>query len=412
MSRTAPSARARLFAALTLGAALLAAATAPDRAAAEPVISVGGPAKAEVRMQSLMGVPPEGYSLVCTTQPGCRTSGDIDLETRADVPVAYDRHTATTRGSGDLDYSKTEGTVRMSFPCGGQPGEYASEVTVTDDHSGELDVSRIDGPTGSNSLSVTLDADGQSNAAYPRETVTRSDGGCGAPVNQIDQLMGTWYYHFYLAHTGTSQGGDVRIDGLTWKDGVYSRTFDRFVTVGTAPFRYPLYERTRLEVEPEYCKSKQNRIASATSDGRSLGIDGMRFFAGQQFTAPTDTDIRLADGSEIKLKKGGSFTIAGCAPNDTDLFLGETIGSLWVHLKHELGGSDKKFQVHTKRTVAGVRGTIFELSYDKAKELTKVHTIEHQVSLKGRNGARGRVMIKQGQVGVQKGLKAPRIVKR
>lgn len=409
MLRAVPHARA----AIGLGAILLLAlASAPAPASAEPVISVGGPVKADVRMKSLMGVPPEGYSLFCTSQPGCTTSGNIDLETQADFPVAYDPHTQTTHGSGDLSYSKAEGTVRMSWSCSDQPGQYVSEVTVADDHTGELGVTRIDGDPGANSISVTLDADGESNGAYPRETVKRTDGGCGAPIQKLDQLMGTWYYDFYLTHTGTTQGGNVKISGLTWKDGVYTKTFDRFVNVGQAPFTYPLYERTTIEVEPEYCKSKQNQIAYATSGGKSLNLDGMRLFAGQQFTAPGDTDILMADGSEIRLKEGGTFSISDCAPNDTELTLSNSIGRLWVHLKHTLAGSDKKFQVKTKRSVAGVRGTIFALSYDKAKELTKVTTIEHQVSLKGRNGAKGSVMIQEGQTGVQQGTSAPRIVKR
>lgn len=403
-----PITRFAVAAVVTLGAALpipaLAAAAAP---------APGSPFAADVRFQSLMGIPPDGYSLVCTGQPSCTTGGNVDLETKADVDAEFDPKTRTTHGVSRLGYSKAEGTVDMSWACGSTPGRYASKIAVTGTKAGELEVVDVKPVAGTNELSVTLDPAGDSGGEFPQDVVDRSDGGCTIPVQELTQSMGMWYYHFYYARQGSlGQFGDVKIDGLTWKDGVYEKTFDRFVMAGVAPYRYPLYERTKVEVEPEYCAGKQNQIKSATSDGESLGIDGMRFYLGQEFTAPRDSRISLADGSTLLMKEGGSFTITDCSTNATAVTLTHSIGSLWVHLKHLVGGPGKKFDVHTKRAVAGARGTIFEVSYDKRKELTKVKVSESEVSLKGQHGAKGKVMIKPGQTGVQKGRRAPRIVKR
>ena len=412
MSPTFPAARARAAAALLAGALLAFVIPVTAAAAAAPPLPVGAPLSAKVHLQSLMGVPPDGYSLICTSQPGCTTSGNVDLETEATVPVEFDPRTRTVHGAAALPYSTAEGTVEMGWSCGDEPGRYRSVVSVDDTQAGELAVTDIAAPAGTNSLSVTLDPGGEGGFAFPRETVDRSDGGCGTPVQDLTQKMGTWYYHFYLAHKTSTGLGDVRLDGLKWRDGVYTRTLDHFVNVGTPPYVYPLYERTTVEVTPDYCTSKQNQIASATSDGESLGVDGMRFYAGQQLTFPAKTRVRLADGSVMDFDEGGSVVVSDCSSNETELTLTHSIGSLWVHLKHLVNGPSKKFDVVTKRAVAGARGTIFEVSYDKAKEETKVAVTEHEVSLKGRNGAKGKVMIGEGEVGVQKGKHAPRIIKR
>ena len=77
-----------------LGAALLAipagaSATEPD----------GAPKKATVKFESLLGIPADGYSLVCPPGiPSCTTSGTIDLGTEAEVPVAYSKNVAATYG--------------------------------------------------------------------------------------------------------------------------------------------------------------------------------------------------------------------------------------------------------------------------------------------------------------------------
>lgn len=397
-------------------AALLAGAAAlPAAAGAAPAPEMSGaPKQAEVRFEALLGIPPGGYSLFCTGFPSCSTRGNIDLATKANVDVAYDPRQGATRGVAPLPFSSAEGDVGMSFTCEGAPDPWVSEIGVVGTKAGELEISEVESVPGTNTMKVALNHGGDSGSEFPQETVARSDGGCDSPVQDLTQKMGTWYYHFYVAHRSDQQqtGNDLEIGGLSWKDGVYTRTFDRFVTVGSGAYSYPTYERTRIEVEPEYCAGKQNRITSATAQGGSLGLDGLRFYPGQVVNVPPNAKFRLGDGSVMQLENGGSFRVDDCETNETKVFLGESVDSLLVHVKKALAGSSKKFDVVTERAVVGVRGTIFEVSYDKAKELTKVAVEESSVSLKGRNGAKGEVIIEAGQIGVQKGTKSPRIVKR
>lgn len=412
--RTKPHGIRRIgVAAAWLSAAVVATAVTTATASAAELGIGGAPQKAEVRFEGLMGVPPEGYSLFCNGLGNCSNRGVIDLTTEAEVPVAYNQHARATRGVAALHFDSAEGDVSMSFTCAGSPDPYESKIAVTGTKPGELEISRVSGVPDTNTLAVTLNPAGDSGSEFPQEIVDRSDGGCGSPVQKLRQTMGTWYHQFWAAHQADQrEGGNVELKGLTFRDGVFSRTYERFVTIGAGAYAYPTYERTRIEVEPEYCKGKENRILSATANGQSLGVDNMQFFAGQKITAPPRSKIRLGDGSVIELEKGGSFEIHDCAPHETGLFLGQSLGSLWVHVKRAIGGPPRKFDVTTKRAVAGVRGTIFEVRYDKAKELTRVAVEESSVSLKGRNGAKGKVIVKAGQVGVQKGTKRPKIVRR
>jgi uncharacterized membrane protein len=93
--------------------AALAAAMVVAPAVAPAMEPDGAPKKATVKFESLLGVPAAGYSLVCP--PGiasCTTSGNVDLETRADVPVTYSKNIDATYGLALLSYTKTEGRRR------------------------------------------------------------------------------------------------------------------------------------------------------------------------------------------------------------------------------------------------------------------------------------------------------------
>lgn len=338
-------------------AGAVAAAPAPAGTADGPPQVGGRPGSADVHLEALVGIPPRGYGMQCTTQADCHETGTIDLATVADVEVALDPATRTTHGTGDLSYTEAEGGVGMSWACEGEPGRFASQLHPTGTTDGELEVVDVMTNPRDNSLTVLLDPAGDSGSEFPREDTERSDGGCGADTQVTTQEQGLWYYHFHLAHQADWQdGGNVKLTGLTWKDGVYSRTFNRFVTVGFPPFTYPLFESTTIEVVPEYCAGGQNRIRSASTGGTSLGLDGMRFFPGQRFTFPEETRIDLGDGSTIKLDKGGSFTIDSCDTNATRVLVNGTMKSFWMHFSRVLAGSDKKFDVQTERAVAGVRG--------------------------------------------------------
>jgi hypothetical protein len=226
--------------------------------------------------------------------------------------------------------------------------------------------------------------------------------------------MSTWYYNFYAAHREAQQptSNDLELQGLFYNNGAYTKDYDRFVNLSNGGTTYPLYEHTRLVVEPEFCKGAQNRIDSATGEGRSLGLDGASFYAGQIVSGPPKTKIRLGDESVIELEKGGQFEISECAGNQTEVELTGSIGRFWTHVKKALGGGSKKFEVRTKRMVAGVRGTEFAISYDAKKERTKLWVMEHTVSFAGRNGVKGKLMVHAGQVAVQQGTGAPHLVKR
>jgi hypothetical protein len=405
-----PLRRPRLALVVCLSALLSLALAQASYASDEPL---GSPKKAEVRFKSLIGVPPEGYSLFCVGLSACNNTGTIDLTTEAEVEVTYDRRKQTAAGSGPLDFASADGEVTMTFSCEGDPEQFRSNIEVAGTEAGELEIAGVRGEPGSNSLAVALNHGGRSGADFPQEIVDRSDGGCGTPVQNLRQSMGTWYYNFYAAHRGEQQeiGNDLELTGLKYDDGVFAKTYERFFTMGTGAYAYETYERTRIEVEPEYCAGKEHRVVSAVADGRSLGLEGMRFFEGQVVSAPPKTRIRLGDGSVIELERGGKFEIADCEKNATVIELNETLRSIWIHVKKAVAGSDRKFDVVTERAVAGVRGTIFEVSYNKRKQLTRVSVEESSVSLRGRKGVRGKVIIKAGRIGIQKGKARPRLLK-
>jgi hypothetical protein len=395
--------------------AALAAATFAIPTVASAKEPDGAPTKATVKFRSLMGIPAAGYSLVCPPGiPSCTTSGNIDLETEAEVPVTYEKNLDATYGTAPLSYSKSEGTASMSFTCEGKPDPYVSKLSVSGTAAGELEIASVKAVHGTNLLAVALNHGGDTGEKLPAETYDRSDGGCGAPVNETSPLMSTWYYNFYEAHRESQQPttNDLELQGLFYNNGAYTKSYDRMVNVSNGGTTYPLYEHTIIEVEPEFCTGSENKISAATADGSSLGLDGASFYPGQVITAPAKTQLSLGDGSKLLMEKGGEFEVEKCADDQTSLTITNTVRKMWNYVKHALAGSHRKFEVSTPRAVAGVRGTKFALSYDAKKELTKVWGIEHIVTLKGRNGAKGMVKVGPGQIAVQKGKGAPHLVKR
>jgi hypothetical protein len=399
---------ALLLAILALGVAAASAAPAPTTP------SDGAPKTGTVKFESLMGVPADGYSLVCTPGlTGCTTSGTIDLTTKAEVPVSWSKNLGATYGLAPLAYSQAEGSATMSFTCEGNPSPFVSKLAVSGTTAGELEIASVKAVPGTNLLAVALNHGGDTGEELPAETYQRSDGGCGAPTSSTSPVMSTWYYNFYSAHRESQQptSNDLELQGLAYNNGAYTKDYDRIVNVSNGGTTYPLYEHTRLEVEPEFCDGAQNKVSSATGEGRSLGLDGASFYPGQVVFGPPKTKIRLADASVIELEKGGEFEIGKCEEDSTSIDITGSIGRFWTHVKKALGGGSKKFEVRTKRMVAGVRGTVFAISYDAKKERTKLWVMEHTVSFAGRNGVKGKLMVHAGQVAVQQGTGAPRIVR-
>lgn len=403
----------RKMAALTTTAVAVALLAIPSAAvAADPD---GAPKEATVKFESLMGVPADGYSLVCPAGlSGCTTSGAIDLTTKTEVPVRYSKNLGATYGLAPLPYAQTSGSASMSFTCEGKPDPFVSKLSPSGTTAGELEVASVKAVPGTNTLAIALNTGGDTGNEFPQETYHRSDGGCGAPTNETSPVMGTWYYNFYEAHRQAQQEltNDLELKGLAYNNGAFTKDYERIVNVSNGGTTYPLFEHTVIEVEPEFCDGPQNRISKATANGQSLGLDGSSFYPGQVITGGPKTLIRLADASGIEMEKGGSFEIEKCQEDETSVGITESIGRFWTHVKKAIGGSNKKFEVRTPRTVAGVRGTIFAISYNQKKQLTKLWVKEGTVSFKGRNGAHGKLLVQAGQIAIQKGKASPKLVKR
>ena len=398
-----------------LGAAVVGALLVAIPSTASAKEADGAPLQATVKFESLLGVPADGYSLVCPPGlPSCKVDGTIDLATKAEVPVTYSKNIGATYGLAPLGYTQATGSASMGFTCEGMPDPFLSRLSVAGTTAGELEIASVKSLPGTNLLAVALNHGGDTGEELPKETYARSDGGCGAPNYLSSPVMSTWYYNFYVAHRESQQPttNDLELQGLAYNNGAYTKDYDRFVNVSNGGTTYPLYEHTRLVVEPDFCEGAANRISSATGEGRSLGLDGASFYPGQVISGPPKTKIRLADGGAMEMEEGGEFEIEKCQEDATSVSLTGSIGRFWTHVKQALGGGSKKFEVTTKRTVAGVRGTTFAISYNEKKELTKLWVMEHTVSFAGRNGAKGKVLVHAGQVAVQKGKGAPKIVKR
>ena len=323
----------------------------------------GAPLKAEVRCSSLLGLPPEAYSPVCLpSMENCTTSGNIDLATAATVEANRRGAVGPTRGVAPLGYTSATGEVQRTFTCSGiEPGTF---------------ISRIGATPGANTLDVALYHGGESGDEFPLENVFTSAGGWQSPVDQRDIQMGQWYAYFYRAHR---IGNDLELEGLAFENGAFARTYDRFVQVGDGVYRYLVFESTRVEVEPEFCRGRQNRIVSATADGQPLGLAGSSFHDGQVITAPAKSKIRLGDESFIEMEKGATYQVLGCQEDFTEVHFGESVKRFIAKVKQAAAGSEEKFNITTERACVCVRGTEFQVDYDK--ELTRVEVTDGTVLL-------------------------------
>ena len=404
--------------ALTLaaaGATSAALASSAPAAAGDEQAASGAPKKAVVKFDAAQAeVPPPAFALTCFTMPNCSTSGTAALRTQAEVPVESPARDAAASGAAPLEYASAEGYVARSIACPNDPPAI-SDREVADGIDGELAVSDLRSGPGANTLAVTLDTGGRSGDELPTELVEAGEGGCGVPEEDHDIPMTIWHANFTGAHQDEwQQDGGFRIDDLAWDSGAdaFTKLYARPASVGFGPLAYTYRERTQLEVRPEYCEGPLNRVSTATANGESIGADGMRIFPGQVVDAPAGSKIRFSDGAVAEFPNGGSYEVAECADNLVEWTVSGSIRKAWIEVKKALSGSKAKFNVKTDRAVAGVRGTKYQLSYDKPKQLTRVAVKEGIVSLKGINGAKGQILIKAGQVGIQKGKKKPKLIKR
>lgn len=381
--------------------------------AAEPL--TGAPKSAEVKLDSHLEIPPMAYALDCTGLSSCTSEGTMQLAVTSTVAAAYNPAAEATRGAARMPYTLVEGSVRRSLDCG-SAGEYVSSAEPTGSREGRLAVTGITSVPETNDIAVELNPGGETGTQYPGEVTRRFDGGCGAPPHHDTRQEAQWYYNFFWAHEGTSpsSGSELVFDDLSWDAaaGAFVQDFDRWVDVLFGFSTYPVYERTRLEVRPEFCEGSINEILGSEAAGKSLGLEGMRFYEGQIVTLPKDARVELEDGSLLDMKKGGSFRVNACDATETVLGVPKGVKKMYFKILKLLSGTERKFEVRTDRAVAGVRGTKFGLSYDKRKRLTKVWVDEGAVSLKAINGAKGKILIKPGQIGVQQGKKKPKLIRR
>ena len=404
--------RLALIAGMTGLALALPAAAA---AGAPPGDPSGAPKEAVVELDVVQtDVPAAAFGLSCFTFPDCKTSGDAGFHAQAVVAAEYEEAENASGGTAPLEYVTTDGYVSRSITCRISTPAYSGR-DVVEGVSGELAVSDLRAGTAANTLAVTLEPGGESGNQLPKELVDASEGGCGVPEERHRVPMTVWNANFTGAHQDEwQQDGGFRIEGLTWDfhHAAFTKKYTRPVSVGFGPLAYTYRAYTDVQVRPKFCEGPLNRIASATAKGQSLGIDGMRTYPGQVVSAPPGSKLSFGDGAVMELDKGGSFEVDKCAEGKTEFSVTRTLEKAWIEVKKALSGSDAKFNVRTDRAVAGVRGTKYQLSYNEPKQLTRVSVKEGVVSLKGINGAKGEVLIKAGQVGVQKGRHKPKLIKR
>jgi hypothetical protein len=403
---------------LGLGAGLLLTANAiAAPPAPEPT---GAPLEARVELEATQReVPPEAAGFSCRSVPNCSTYGQITLFGTGDVTVTNDPDTGLTGGSGQLEEYVSSGignTLGRYVECRESPGNpFRSEGTFFDGTWGELFVKDVRGVPGSNALSVTLNPAGEDGESYPQENANYSEGGCGVARVSDTRYSTLWYGHFHYGHQDEWQeDGSLKFDGLNWDSArqAFVKTYQRPVTIGLGVLPYTVQEDTRIEVRPNYCMGPVSHVSSATAAGQSLGLDGMRFYPGQVITAPPNSKLSFADGSVIELDQGGSFRVDKCLEKKTEFSITRTVRKAYIEVLKALSGSEAKYNVKTQRAVAGVRGTGYEITYIEHKQLTKVAVDHGVVSLKGINGAKGEILIRKGQVGVQRGKQSPELVKR
>lgn len=96
-------------------------------------------------------------------------------------------------------------------------------------------------------------------------------------------------------------------------------------------------------------------------------------------------EVRLADGSVLRLGARGRLVVDSVAPVDTSfrVKLTLTLGELWSKVTRKTG-PDAGYEVHTDRSVAGVRGTEFVV---EAGDEHEVEVLEGKVEVALRDGS-------------------------
>jgi hypothetical protein len=102
--------------------------------------------------------------------------------------------------------------------------------------------------------------------------------------------------------------------------------------------------------------------------------------------------LTLNDQSQVMLAQGSDLEIseADFAGQERRSFVAKLgLGALWAKVTKAAAGSDAKFEVHTDRAVAGVRGTVFQVEVVSSGGVLETHVgvIEGKVAVERRNVA-------------------------
>ena len=146
-----------------------------------------------------------------------------------------------------------------------------------------------------------------------------------------------------------------------------------------------------------------------TSGGSALHR-GERVAAGSTITAGAgeSVELRLAGGDVVRISSGSTvkLTSAYCRPAGGDRFSFKMLfGKIWSKISRAIGPNDR-FEIETKNAVVGVRGTIFEVTYDPARIRTTARAISHTVYVRA---AGTRLAVTQGHCAEVIGRGRPRL---
>lgn len=148
------------------------------------------------------------------------------------------------------------------------------------------------------------------------------------------------------------------------------------------------------------------------SGGESASLTGGEALtAGDTIVTGADgrAEARLPDGSVIRLGRSGRLAIRGdeCRPRGSRFSLKLFLGKVWSNVI-DVVAPRPPFEVETTNAVIGVRGTVFEVSYDPGRRRTLAHAIQHTIFVR----AAGRTLnVPQGRCAEAVGRTAPRLVR-
>jgi hypothetical protein len=167
---------------------------------------------------------------------------------------------------------------------------------------------------------------------------------------------------------------------------------------------------------PDYCGGRvcegpRNHVSSVkTPSGADYGLANTQLRLGQKITAREPMELTMGDGSVIRLDKDSVVKYDQCDNEDNPGVFRILGGRVWTAIKKAVGGGP--FQFETERAVIGVRGTTFQISYDRAKKRTTVQVFKGSVEMWRRSTPKRKLVVKAGQSAVQQGSGQPRLTKR